>query len=232
MKKIALCSLLMIALFAPLAFAQYGPPSGGYPPPPTHGQPERGMHSNNLPWLYLSLNLPFPVQWEFFSSNDNEVARAWSWAWALGLDVTALFTQRIGVHVSADACFPQIRTSFYKDGSEFTYWGMTSFGLSFFAGPSIAAIRTSRILFAVSPGVHIAGLFGVTRDSASASILFGLGASAEVAVNITPSWFVRASLDVTCDFAGVERNAPNAKFYGINETVLNFSPAVGAGYMF
>lgn len=257
---------LCLILFTSFAFAQYGPYPGDYPPPP-YGDyapppPPRGDHvpppppgagaprhngyndDKDSPAIYLSLNFPFPIQWENFSGDDN-LKSTLTFGCAVGADLTALFTKRLGLHLSADIYFPQIQSVFYdgSDGSLYSeiyfmsdYW-QESWGVSFFVGPTLALARTNRVLFAVSPGAHVAAFFGDTWGYSNSRFLAGLGANAELAFNVTSSMFIRAAVDITYDFAGIERYSNNG-WYGPartefnNMSVLNIVPSIGVGYKF
>ena len=154
MKKIF--AVLAFAVVASLAFAQYGPPPSygrhNQPPPPRHGD---GWDSAS----YLSVAFAVPIQWQNISDRDYSMD-ARTVGLGVGIDLTSFFTRHLGFHVSADLFFPQNVAYEYSGmpGRESynpqNYWD-SDWGLSVFAGPSFALLRTSRITFAVAPAFTI-----------------------------------------------------------------------------
>ena len=176
MKKRFLIAALPFLAFAPFAAAEgLSAPMAQELPAADAGSPQIGrmglfsliegiLFDNNA--AYISLNLPFPIQWETGPSStyaDPSWDSAWSFGWAFGADLSLFYTRWAGFHVSAGFYFPQTQSGSSGGGARKTcaigdYWD-SAFGFSFFTGPALAIIMTERFLLAASPGVHFSVLF-------------------------------------------------------------------------
>ena len=223
---------LVFAVFASLAFAQYGPPPSygrRNPPPPRYGGGWMDSAS------YLSLTFAVPIQWQSINywdygySMDSQTVSL-----GVGIDMTSFFTRHLGLHVSADLFFPQTMKATYGGGYTESYklqdvWD-SDWGLSIFAGPSFALIRGSRVVFALAPGLHYYMLFAEQGPVSDFQWAFGIGANAELMFNVTHAIFLRAAVDLTWDFWGSEMYTYGFwdEYYDI-ERAINVTPQVGIG---
>ena len=227
-------AVLVFAVFASLAFAQYGPPPSygrhNQPPPPRH---ESG-------WMdfatYFSVNFAAPIQW-YQSYGDSEV-NSRTMSLGAGIDLTTFLTRRVGLHVSADIYFPQrMNGTGSEKGESYTidsklqeYWD-SDWGLSVFAGPSFALLRTPRIVFALAPGLHYYMLFAEQGYASVFQYAFGIGANAELMFNVTRAVFLRAAVDATWDFWGSEEYHTGFwTEYSKIDRAINVTPQVGIGF--
>ena len=176
---------------------------------------------------YISLNVPFPIQWETGSSGayaNYSGDSSWGWSCGVGVDLTYLATQRTGFHVSASLYFPQSQSSLRG--------GESALGFSFFTGPALAVLRTERVLFALSPGIHVSALFSENDTYSVTRAMFGLGGNVEFALIFARLFFIRAALDITFDFVGIEQVSVSGELLSSGDTsgkVLNIVPSIGLG---
>ena len=222
MKK-KLCAVLVFAVFASLAFAQYGPP-------PSRGGGGRDAAS------YISVNFAVPIQWQNQSYRNIDIDMQ-TVCVGVGIDATAFLARRVGVHVSADFYFPQTMKATaslggfsYTESYNMQDYYDSDWGLSVLVGPSFALMRTPRILFALAPGLHYYMLFAETGRASTYQYAIGLGINAEFMFNVTRLVFARAAIDLSYDFWGTELyyNGLASSYSDINRAV-NFIPTVGIG---
>ena len=240
-------AVLAFAVFASLAFAQYGPPPSydrhdQPPPPPSYGrrnQPSPQRHGDG--WMdfatYFSVNFAAPIQWQKISDWDYSTDTRTT-SLGLGLDLTTFLTRRVGFHVSADFYFPQKMSgtqSIAGVSSAMDYnlqeeWD-SDWGLSIFAGPSFALIRGPRVVFALAPGLHYYVFFAEQGRNSVFQYAFGIGANAELMLNVTRTVFLRAAVDATWDFWGSEEYHTGFwTEYSNVDRAINITPQVGIGF--
>ena len=240
MKK-KLFSVLAFALFASVAFAQYGPPPsyGRRSPPP---QPRGGEWM--APATYFSLGFAVPIQWQNIRDWDyayDYSMEARTVSLGLGIDLTSFFTRHIGIHISADIFFPQTMTAAYSYGGGQSYaasyklqdeWE-SDWGLSVLVGPSFALIRGPRVVLALAPGFHYYVLLAERGPASDFQWALGIGANAEFMFNITRAVFLRAAVDLTWDFWGSERYIGGVwtEYCDITRAIT-VTPQVGIGVRF
>ena len=222
MKK-KLLAVLLLAAFASLAFAQYGPP-------PSHGGGGRNVAT------YLSASFAVPIQWQNQSYRNVDVDMQ-TVCVGVGIDMTAFFTRHVGLHISADFYFPQTMKATYNVGNfsfseniDMKDYYDSDWGFSVLVGPSFALLRTPRILFALAPGLHYYLLYAETGRASTYQYAIGLGINAEFMFNATRLVFVRAAIDLSYDFWGAELyyNGLASTSSDINRAI-NFIPTVGIG---
>ncbi len=246
MKKRFLCAALALAVFASFVCAEgitllneQERPSKQPPRPqemPIHNPtPYADNDSTSLDSMppalihswYVAFNLMFPIQWQHFDADIHERDNDWIWGWGVGLDASLFFTQRIGLLMSADFYFPQDSIS-NSAGIKALDKGWS---FSLFAGPSFVAAKNERILFAIAPGVHFATFNSAHNSYAISRTMFGLGASAELHINLPSNFFIRAGLEATYDFLGIEElrlyRSSSSSYNGFN--ALNIVPSIGIG---
>ncbi len=253
MKKRFLIVALALSVFVPFAAAEGLSAPAALPmvqelPAAAAGSPQLDrmgllslaagiLFDNNT--AYISLNFPFPIQWETGASSayvDPRWDNAWNFGWAVGADMSLFYTRWAGFHVSVDFYFPQTQSGSSGGGGSKTYaigdyWD-SACGFSFFTGPSLAIIMTERFLLAASPGVHFSVLFSDSGSYSLTRAMFGLGANVEFDVILARLFFIRAALDVTFDFIGIESASVSGAESSSGDTsnkVLNIVPSIGVG---
>ena len=192
-----------------------------------------------LGWLdtdtYLSVSFAVPIQW-YESKGDREIS-AQTASVGAGLDLTSFITRRIGYHVSIDLYFPQSMEGTgsekgvsYDISSDLQDEWDSDWGISIFAGPSFALLKTERVLFALAPGFHWYMLFAEKGSVSSFQHALGVGANAELMFNLTRAVFLRAAVDLTWDFWGSEQYLDGFwTDYSSIDRAINFTPSVSVG---
>lgn len=178
----------------------------------------------------ISLHFAVPFCYENSERTGSKVETTMT-SIGFGFETITLYTEHIGLYVNMDFFFPQalnVKTQYgtvkLKRSDYESLWGLTAL-----MAPAIPIIFNEKMLFTVSPGIHVTALYTDTGIS-TFSYYLGIGVNVQDSIFFTDKCYFTFGADIAYDFLG-KMTSGDASFSGKTKDLV-ITPRIGIGFRF